>query len=177
MSTIKLYVGNVPSVARNAELKELFEKFGKVTECDILKDYGFVHMDDTNSAKAAIAGLNDSLWKGSRIRVEISTTRTQKGEPSIRKRYRPPPSYRDARSPPRGYPYRELPPRFLDPYARGYDRHHPYPDIRRRAFSPPHRDYRIHLRGEPYPIRGYPPSPPRHLPPRDYYRSRSRSPR
>lgn len=81
---IKIYVGNVPQAARNSELKELFEKFGKVVECDILKEFAFVHMDDTNDAKAAIAGLNDSLWKGSRIRVELSTTKTNKGEPSHR---------------------------------------------------------------------------------------------
>jgi len=92
---IKIYVGNVPSSARNSELKELFEKFGKVVECDILKEFAFVHMDDTNDAKAAIAGLNDSLWKGSRIRVELSTTKTSKGEPSLKHRSGgggPPPS-------------------------------------------------------------------------------------
>jgi RNA-binding protein 4 len=85
MAPLKIYVGNMPPHARNSELKELFEKFGKVVECDILKEFGFVHMDDISDAKAAIAGLNDTLWKGSRIRVEISTTKTQKGEPSERK--------------------------------------------------------------------------------------------
>ena len=84
VQAIKIYVGNVPGSARNSELKELFEKFGKVVECDILKEFAFVHMDDTNDAKAAIAGLNDSLWKGSRIRVELSTTKTNKGEPSLK---------------------------------------------------------------------------------------------
>lgn len=83
---IKIYVGNIPQSARSSELKELFEKFGKVVECDILKEFAFVHMEDTNDAKAAIAGLNDSLWKGSRIRVELSTTKTSKGEPSMRHR-------------------------------------------------------------------------------------------
>jgi RNA recognition motif-containing protein len=82
--TVKIYVGNIPSSARNSELKELFEKFGKVVECDILKDYGFVHMSDTNDAKAAIAGLNDTLWKGGRVRVELSTTKTSKGKPAQR---------------------------------------------------------------------------------------------
>jgi RNA-binding protein 4 len=82
---IKIYVGNIPPSARNSELKELFERYGKVAECDILKEFGFVHMEDRSDAKAAIAGLNDSLWKGSRIRVELSTTKTQKGEPSARK--------------------------------------------------------------------------------------------
>ncbi len=85
---IKIYVGNVPTSARNSELKELFEKFGKVVECDILKEFGFVHMEDTNDAKAAIAGLNDTLWKGARIRVELSTTKTNKGEPSKRESFK-----------------------------------------------------------------------------------------
>ncbi len=85
--SIKLYVGNVSTSALNAELKELFEKFGKVVECDILKEFAFVHMESDNDAKAAIAGLNDSLWKGARLRVELSTTKTQKGEPARREQY------------------------------------------------------------------------------------------
>lgn len=85
MAPIKLYVGNMPSNARNSDLKDLFEKFGRVLECDVLKEFAFVHMEDSSDGKAAIAGLNDTLWKGSRIRVEVSTTRTRKGEPSERK--------------------------------------------------------------------------------------------
>lgn len=112
---IKIYVGNIPASARNSELKELFEKFGKVVECDILKEFAFVHMDDTD-AKAAIAGLNDSLWKGARIRVELSTTKTNKGEPSLRHRL-------DDRQPRRRYshdrePRPRSPPRYRD--SRGY---------------------------------------------------------
>lgn len=38
----KLYIGNVPSAVSSTELKELFEKYGKVLECDIVKDYAFV---------------------------------------------------------------------------------------------------------------------------------------
>ena len=89
MPTIKIYVGNVAPSARNSELKELFEKFGKVVECDILNSsqtgFGFVHMTKMSEAKAAIAGLDDFSWKGSRLRVEMSTTRTNKGEPSSRR--------------------------------------------------------------------------------------------
>lgn len=85
MGPMKIYVGNVPPSARNADLKDLFEKFGRVLECDILKEFAFVHMEDSSDGKAAIAGLNDTLWKGSRLRVEVSTTRTKKGEPSERK--------------------------------------------------------------------------------------------
>ena len=38
----KLYVGNIPSSVSSRELTELFEKYGKVMECDIIKDYAFV---------------------------------------------------------------------------------------------------------------------------------------
>ena len=38
----KLYIGNVPQSVSSTELAELFEKYGKVLECDIIKDYAFV---------------------------------------------------------------------------------------------------------------------------------------
>jgi RNA recognition motif-containing protein len=38
----KLYIGNIPASVSSTELKELFEKYGKVLECDIIKDYAFV---------------------------------------------------------------------------------------------------------------------------------------
>lgn len=98
MTPVKIYVGNLTTAARSCDLKELFEKFGRVVECDILKDFGFVHMENLNDAKAAIAGLNDTVWKGSRVRVELSTTRTQKGEPSERSLNRPSSILRNRRS-------------------------------------------------------------------------------
>ena len=39
---VKVYVGNVPNDARPAELRAMFEKYGRVTECDIIKNYAFV---------------------------------------------------------------------------------------------------------------------------------------
>lgn len=38
----KLYIGNISSSVSSNELTELFEKYGKVLECDIIKDYAFV---------------------------------------------------------------------------------------------------------------------------------------
>ncbi len=142
---IKIYVGNIPTAARNSELKELFEKFGKVVECDILKEFAFVHMDDTD-AKAAIAGLNDTLWKGARIRVEISTTKTNKGERSVR--------HKDDLSggsrPPRRRSY-DRDPRRLSP-PRAYRDSRPYPDSRYPAPPPTqYRDSRPAPRDSRYP--------------------------
>jgi len=81
----KLYIGNVPPTVSSTELKELFEKYGKVLECDIVKDYAFVHMEDASKAKASIAALNDFNLKGSRIRVEISTTQLRNSGRSSRR--------------------------------------------------------------------------------------------
>jgi len=40
--TTKLYVGNIPETCRKMDLQSLFEEHGKVVECDIVKNYGFV---------------------------------------------------------------------------------------------------------------------------------------
>lgn len=39
---VKLYVGNLPDQCRRASLKELFENYGKVSQCDIVKNFAFV---------------------------------------------------------------------------------------------------------------------------------------
>lgn len=39
---VKLYVGNLPDQCRRASLQELFEKHGKVSQCDIVKNFAFV---------------------------------------------------------------------------------------------------------------------------------------
>lgn len=49
----KLYIGNIPSTVSSTELKELFEKYGKVLECDIVKDYAFV----VNCTSMALTGF------------------------------------------------------------------------------------------------------------------------
>ena len=38
----KVFVGSLPESVRKGDLQSLFEKFGTVVECDIIKDYGFV---------------------------------------------------------------------------------------------------------------------------------------
>lgn len=40
--TTKLYIGNIPETCRKMDLQKLFEAHGKVVECDIVKNYGFV---------------------------------------------------------------------------------------------------------------------------------------
>ena len=38
----KLYIGNLPEDTDKPELEDMFSKYGKIVEFDILKDYGFI---------------------------------------------------------------------------------------------------------------------------------------
>ncbi|KAM4617262.1 uncharacterized protein O3C94_021315 [Discoglossus pictus] len=68
----KIYVGNVSSRATTSQVKELFEKFGKVVECDIVKNYAFVHMAKEREAMDAILHLNDTPLEDQKIFVTLS---------------------------------------------------------------------------------------------------------
>jgi len=170
----KLYIGNVPPSVSSTELKELFEKYGKVLECDIVKDYAFVHMEDASKAKASIAALNDFNLKGNRIRVEISTTqlrnsgrssrrgespRYESGSMSMRSsRNRDYPMMSSSRSgdyssgggggPDRSYP--SMRNSYMNARSRPYDS----PYERQRMPPPPPMNY-----GDPYGMRGGPVDP------------------
>ena len=52
---VKIFVGRLNEEVTKEELEELFKAFGEVTDCSVLKNYGFVHMADLDEAKAAIA--------------------------------------------------------------------------------------------------------------------------
>ncbi|XP_056383340.1 RNA-binding protein 4-like isoform X1 [Hyla sarda] len=69
---VKLFIGNIPPEATPAELKTLFEEYGKVTECDIITNYGFVHMEDKKAADEAVENLNQYKLHDVCINVEHS---------------------------------------------------------------------------------------------------------
>lgn len=39
---VKIFVGNLSPKVDAAELRKIFEEHGKVSECDIIRNYGFV---------------------------------------------------------------------------------------------------------------------------------------
>ncbi|XP_044125570.1 RNA-binding protein 14-like [Bufo gargarizans] len=71
-NTWKIFVGNVGPGYDAAELRTLFEEYGKVIECDVVKDYAFVHMERESEAREAIDKLNGREIRGKRINVEMS---------------------------------------------------------------------------------------------------------
>ncbi|ESO86213.1 hypothetical protein LOTGIDRAFT_129619 [Lottia gigantea] len=77
MSVTKLFVGNLPETVRKGDLTALFEKEGQVVECDVVKDYGFVHYATEEEAHSAVENLNGFLFCGSKLRVEVSKSRVR----------------------------------------------------------------------------------------------------
>lgn len=69
---MKIFVAGLPYDLDDAELEEIFEKFGKIISAKVSIDretgksrgFGFVEMENDDEAKEAIEGLNDiSLGK------------------------------------------------------------------------------------------------------------------
>ncbi|XP_034632669.1 RNA-binding protein 14-like isoform X1 [Trachemys scripta elegans] len=78
-NTCKIFVGNVSAACTSGELRALFQQYGPVVECDVVKDYAFVHMEKEADAKVAIENLNGKEVKGRRVNVELSTNVQKKG--------------------------------------------------------------------------------------------------
>ena len=39
---VKIFIGNLGSGTSGEDLRPLFERYGQVTECDVIRNYGFV---------------------------------------------------------------------------------------------------------------------------------------
>lgn len=170
MST-KIFIGNLSDDTESDDIRVLFEKYGTVEECDVLKNYGFVHMPTKSEASAAITNLNGYNIKGQRMRVELSTNK--RGNPKGDRRG----FDRDGERGGRPRPYPPGPPRRGPPPPPDFDRYDPYyrypyperdpyyrlpPVDRYMPRLPPLDDRYPPLPRERFPEeRGYPPMDPR----------------
>lgn len=84
---MNIYVGNLSWSMTNEDLSALFEQYGSVTSAKILTDkfsgrskgFGFVEMDNSDEANAAISGLNDTEVQGRRIVVNEAQPKPEGG--------------------------------------------------------------------------------------------------
>lgn len=51
---VKIFVGRLAESVDSKKLTELFSKYGEVIDCEVKKNFGFVHMADKNEAETAI---------------------------------------------------------------------------------------------------------------------------
>ncbi|KRX68845.1 RNA-binding protein rnp-1, partial [Trichinella sp. T9] len=82
ITMVKFFVGNLASNVNSQVLRELFEKFGTVDECDVIRNFGFVHMSDKDEARAAYNNLNKFVLNDREIHLEYSTSKLRK-EPGM----------------------------------------------------------------------------------------------
>lgn len=73
----KLYVGNLPFSATDDELRDLFERHGKVDSVSVITDretgrargFGFVEMAEASAAADAIQALDGTQFGGRALKV------------------------------------------------------------------------------------------------------------
>lgn len=83
MTAKKIFVGNLPWKATEDSLKALFEEHGAVVSVKIINDqytgkskgFGFIEMEDGDSANAAIRELNDKPYMERNLRVSLAQER------------------------------------------------------------------------------------------------------
>lgn len=82
----KLFVRNLSFNTQESDLSELFSAFGEVLSARLATDrdtgrsrgFGFVEMNNDQSAQDAIQGLDNSEYKGRTIQVQVSEARDRK---------------------------------------------------------------------------------------------------
>jgi len=84
VGTFKIFVGNLSDKTVSADIKPLFEKYGKVVECDVVKNYGFVHMENEEAGRDAIQNLNGYIVHGTAMKVEAATSRKGPNTPTTK---------------------------------------------------------------------------------------------
>lgn len=51
---VKIFVGRLVDSITAERLTEMFSKYGEVVDCEVKKNFGFVHMADKKEAEEAI---------------------------------------------------------------------------------------------------------------------------
>lgn len=75
---MKLLIRNLPRSVVEADVREMFEAYGRVQSCTLVTDkttgvskgFGFVEMPKPGEAKAAMKNLNGSIVANQKIRVK-----------------------------------------------------------------------------------------------------------
>ncbi len=83
----RIYVGNLPYSADNAQLTQMFSAYGDVVDARVITDrdsgqskgFAFVEMSTEESARQAIAELNGTLLDNRALRLDEASERPNGG--------------------------------------------------------------------------------------------------
>lgn len=73
--TVKLFVGNLALDTTQEELSAIFEPYGQVVSCSVLRQFAFIHLQGEGAADRAIRELNGREFRGRNLVVEESRGR------------------------------------------------------------------------------------------------------
>lgn len=87
--TTNMYVSGLGQHVTKADLEEAFGAYGKISDSKIVystptatdavsRGIGFVRFAERDDAERAVAGLNDTIFQGSRIKVKFADTQMDK---------------------------------------------------------------------------------------------------
>lgn len=87
--SMRIYVGNLPYNMTQAELNDLFARFGEIESTTIVTDkysgrsrgFGFVEMSNRDQAQKAIAELDGKDFHGRKLKISEALARKDKGSP------------------------------------------------------------------------------------------------
>lgn len=71
----KAFVWNLPPKTTVEELSKLFEPYGPITKCDVVKRWGFVHLTEQSELERAIKELDKTEFKEFVISVKQSRSK------------------------------------------------------------------------------------------------------
>ncbi|BES94563.1 Zinc knuckle [Nesidiocoris tenuis] len=74
--TTKMFVGNLADGVKASQVRALFSKFGTVVECDIVRNYGFVHISSAD-VNCVLKELDGYEVDGQPMKVQVSTSRVR----------------------------------------------------------------------------------------------------
>ena len=83
--SIEIYVGNLSYETTEAELRQMFEAYGKVNACRLVtnkfngrsKGFGFIQMPNRDEVEKACAELNDKEIQGRKIKCNVAKNTIQ----------------------------------------------------------------------------------------------------
>lgn len=83
----RIYVGNLPYSADNAQLSQMFSAYGDVVEVRVITDrdsgqskgFAFVEMGTEEAARQAISGLNGTMLDNRALRLDEASERPSGG--------------------------------------------------------------------------------------------------
>ncbi|GAB5496813.1 MAG: hypothetical protein Phyf2KO_18930 [Phycisphaerales bacterium] len=82
-----MYVGNLSFESTEGDVRGLFEEFGEVASVNLIMDretgrprgFGFVEMNDSSAANAAMTKLNGSEFQGRNLNINEARAREERG--------------------------------------------------------------------------------------------------